>query len=505
MADNFSLVIQNAREEFLSSDFTRAERLSQIQMLDAMRDQSRSDDAPLPDQDFGLTKGERAPWATGATLLHTITPAAAFTMDVGQGQALVEDGVTGSGLNNEVSSYKVLRTPSVNLIFAAPDAVNPRIDLVVLTDGTVNTDLQSRNILLDPVARTVAAQTVAKRQNPNGVVSLVTGIAAPSPTAPAVPAGTLALFEVLVPALALTSAEFSTSRRLHRRVEFPNSAAHGILQGCKMGSAPAIDPAFGLAQMRSDVVNKVIINGEVIAFHGGNSSGASPLPMFYPDIGPNNPFTALAGTSDEPYYIYACGGLLLPQGRFGSGSTNDPSLEPICLVESLVTPDPTGRPSALINTPRGATLAAAVYIGVGWKIAGTTLRKSVQYSGDWAWAFNGAFKEPNIVGLPAANTPHTLVACPLPSSQAIISAYYTAPTQPQILWLLEPQNVVTSLALTTIYQGGTDPGVNQQVQLFIRPNIGGAQIHTRCSPNADSDLWLQAKAYNMNVRRYGSV
>jgi hypothetical protein len=512
MADNFSIVIENAREEVLSSDLVRMETVSQTQILDQARDEARSDDAADYATDFGSTKGNRP--GPGATLLPTLVASGAFQMTLGQFQILLDDGVTGSGLNNEVSSYKVFRYGGGTVTFAAPDPTNPRIDVVVMTDGTVDTDLQSRNILLDPIARTVAAQIVPKRKDPQCTIQVITGTPSgtvyPGPVAPPPGVGQVTLFEVLIPAAALSSAEFATSRQVFRRVENYGSTSHGILQGCWIGYTGGIGFQTPLPP-RGRPVNKVIIDGEIIAFHGGGPVFSGPFPLCVEDTLADPFGSAAPATQDRPFYYYACGGRHLQQGRTGSPGGSTLTLEPVCVVRSLTPPDAQGRPTGNIQTPRGPTIAGALYIGVGWTSAGSSSIKACAYSGDWATAGDGSFMEPTLAPITLVDTDITLTSCPVTANQALVNFMGITATVPEVLRLRSYLNSVFGGALApfvsyTIVHGiqvANFRHMTQALVTFVEKTTPQLSINAVVN-NAVALGDIRASAFNMNVRRYGS-
>lgn len=381
MADSFSEVLQNVREEFLSTDFVRAQQLTQTQALNVLRDDARTNDTTNA-AFLNVSAGARV---SGCSLVPTLSSTSGFAMALSAGQALVDDG-SSDDLNLDTSSTKVYRWAAATVTFGTPDASNPRIDLVVVTGASVNTDVQSRNILLNPTTRQVAPQSVPKTSNPAGVVSVVAGTAAGTPVPPAVPAGSIALFEVLIPAAAGDSSSFEPSRRINRRIEFPLSSYHGILQNCVPQWTQVDESTTTSAiSLPTGIVHKVVIDGEVITFGGGNTvvGGGVVLPLIVRDANATyDPFGAAAPAGyDLPYYIYACGGRHLPQGAQSTQS----GFGPIVLVESLVEPDSTGRPSLNVQTPRGNTVAGAVLIACGWVVKNSTKRKGVTMAGNWVY------------------------------------------------------------------------------------------------------------------------
>lgn len=373
---SFSRVKINAREIALSADQIRTEQLLDREVQNLLG--------------WGSADAGGTPFSALLRPL-TLTPiAATFTMTLSDGDAFYYNP-TDVSLTVDDSPYEVIRWRSLApLTFATPDATNPRIDLVVATPGMVDTDLASRNILVDPSARTISAQNVNKTSNPTSAIAVVTGTPAGSPVPPAVPAGAVALLEVLVPAAAPDSGTFFPLPRLSRRAEYPWSTASGIISGCRLGWDLTVDAASASTTLSMAAgTNLLMIDGEVL-----DVSSFIPFAAV-PDTS-NNPFGA-SPSSDLPYYVYAVGGRHSPQGTAVLGG-----LVPIALIESLTPPDlgNYGRPTASLVTPRGtAPAAACVYVGIGYVQGGTTHRKPCIMDDEWVY----------IVGADSGFTSHTLV------------------------------------------------------------------------------------------------
>lgn len=356
----FSRVKFNARETALSSDEVRAERLMLRELQNVMA--------------LGSADENGTPFSCALSAL-SLASAAGFTMTLADGDAFFYYP-TDPGLTVDDSAFQVLRWRAVAaLTFATPDATNPRIDLVVAQPASVDADLVSRNILLDPVARTISAQNVFKTTNPAATITVVTGTPGATPAPPAVPAGKVALFEVWVPAAAASSATFSPVQRLFRRAGYPWSIASGLVSGLNPTWDLNVDFSTTASTLTiNGIVHKVVIDGEVVSFVRLTS-----MPVSQDSTA--NPFGSVTGASDRPYYLYAVGGRHSPQGTFSGGT-----FSPVAVVESTVAPDLDnyGRPSAPITTPRGGTTQlGAVYVGLGFVVGGgTTRRRACVMDGD---------------------------------------------------------------------------------------------------------------------------
>lgn len=339
----------NAREIALSSDENRSYQLWSRELQNVLA--------------MGSADPVGLPFSCALSAL-ALAFTSGFQMQLADGDALFYFP-TDPSLTVDDSPFEVLRWRTVApLAFATPDGTNPRIDLVVAQPASVDADLQSRNILVDPVARTIAAQNVFKTSNPTSIISVVTGTPAGTPAPPAVPSGKVALFEVLVPAAAPSAATFTPAPRLFRRAPFPWSASSGILCGCRLTWDLTVDPSTtSSGVVMSGPTSKVLIDGELL-----DASALTGVAVTQDSA--NNPFSVAAGTADKPYYIYVVGGRHAPQGTpiFGG-------FAPVAVVESTVVPNNLGQPSSPITTPRGTTTqAGAVYIGVGFVLANTTRR-----------------------------------------------------------------------------------------------------------------------------------
>lgn len=505
-ANPLSNVVFNAREELLTTDLNRAEKMLSAGVQNILRDDGRDDDARTAGGVFQVGAGSPL---TGGTKVSTLTFSAGFTSTVSEGQGFFNDGLA-TGLSDDTSDYPVVRWAATNITFAAPDATNPRIDLIICTPATVTTDNQTRNILLDPVARTVAQQSVPKKSNPVGTVSVVAGTAAASPVAPALPGGTVAIMEVLVPAAAATAATFTPARRMPRRAVFPVSTYNGIIQDCHLfwSSVDETTTASSIVSFHGTAsINKVVINGEVLAFGPLSTSNATIIQ----DAGGNSPFAAAApATSDRPYYIYVAGGQASPQASIGASNV----LYPVVVVESLVAPLPDGRPSANLTTPRGTT-TNAILIGVGWTVQNSTRRKGVFMAGDWVHPLSGqqtnglagtqfaAFNDTISRATGAGVTNHLLNTAPS------LNVAPAAKVFAQYENTVDGANLELGRNIGGTVHAGTqilalDTGVSSPSTFIQALSGAGASVDAGPDPEtATGTLRLFSVGYQLNLRRYG--
>jgi hypothetical protein len=340
----------NAREIALSSDENRSYQLWSRELQNVLA--------------MGSADPVGLPFSCALSAL-ALTFTSGFQMQLADGDALFYFP-TDPSLTVDDSPFEVLRWRSVApLAFATPDGTNPRIDLVVAQPVSVDADLVSRNILVDPVARTIAAQNVFKTSNPTSIITVVTGTPAGSPVPPAVPSGKCALFEVRIPAAAPDASTFTPAPRLFRRAPFPWSATNGILAGCRLTWDLTVNPATTSSGLTmGGPSSKVIIDGEVI-----DCSALFGVPVVQDSTA--NPFgSAAPAGNDRVYYIYAVGGRHAPQGTVVTAG-----FVPVAIIESTVAPNNLGQPFSPLTTPRGTTtVSGAVYIGIGFVRANTTLR-----------------------------------------------------------------------------------------------------------------------------------
>jgi hypothetical protein len=364
---------QSNREQVISSDLNRIGKLANREAQDA--DASR---AVRPDfynpasnafDDFSASaRSTNAVPISGLTKPPSLDGiASSFSMNLGAGEG--ELYVAGTPAADE-STYQLLRWPAQTVSIGTPDPSNPKVCTIYATPADSLTDRQSRNILSDPSTRTMVPANVYKTSNPLATISVAVGTAAALPTPPAVPAGSLGLIDVYLPAASADSTAFIPTRRSQRLIEFPGSSQHGILKGCVPVWGYATDAAGDSAQMdASTAVNRLVIDGELLTFNraGYGLSAAADTA--------HTPGSAPAG-NDMPTYLYLCGGRNFPVSL----------ALPVVMIESTVVPDALGYPTATLAW-NGRTIprAAALYVGVAFKVANSNRSKSLFYDGDWVY------------------------------------------------------------------------------------------------------------------------
>ena len=496
-AARLAFEIFNGREEVLSSDLVRAQILASREFQDFVADVTRTDDLRDPGTGAAITPASAAavgsprPWCR---MLATLTPAGGFNMTLSPGEAF---GVDPSITDPDSSPYPVTRWVQQTLTFANPDGANPRIDLVVAMPAEVGTDPASRNVLLDPVSRTVGASIVNKTNEPRATISVVTGTPGASPTPPAVPAGAVPIFEVVVLQGAPDSSSFTPIRRTWRRVEGPLATAHAVMQGLQLRwSVENDETTDSVLSIDPTVPSRLLIDGELITFCGAQGA--------IPDTA-NSPFAVAAGASDLPFFIYAVGGRNLPQGDLGGC--------PFALIESLTPPDPFGRPSAPIQTPRGPTRNAALYVGVGYVIAATTRRKCCLIEGDWIYARRGSVQIETTARVacfteqmssfaldPAATTLINLHSVPVTARAMRLGLFLgaTAPSNSQVSFgVADAGGGQVEAALAHLSRNADSGSVYTEIQVATPP---GGQFAVG-SGLATLRLKVLPRAYSMSVPR----
>ena len=378
MAGSKTHLIQNAREMVVSTDLTRIGQLAAREQQNAdMANSVRADfynPATGTADDFGGTNRgaayEAIPSALVAPSLDAI--GGSWNMAIGAGEV---EGPQSGVTSPDVSSYGVTRWLAQTITWpGAPSNVNPSIATIYVVPTDAQADQASRNILLDPVARTYEPQNVYKTSNPSGTIGVVVGTPAAVPLPPlavALPTNAIALFDVYMPTTATSSANFMITRRCWRRIEFPGTSQHGIVKGCVPTWAYAAEATGASPQVLTAAINRLVIDGELLTF-----AFAGGAVTFSSDTNNSPGATAPAG-NDMPTYLYLCGGRHWPWSY----------AVPVWGVESLTPPDSMGYPSAALAIAAGGGSStiprnAAVYIGVAFRVAGSTRSKSLFYDGD---------------------------------------------------------------------------------------------------------------------------
>lgn len=386
-----STLLNNTREEILSSDLNRSQQLAWREVINRWLEQSRS-------QGWRNTATDAIQFQRGELLpqllqVPTLTLGAGFDLDIGPGEALLPD--VGGGSADEPNGI-YFRWEADTVTLPGPDA-NLRIDVLIATPGETQADPQTRTILQNPTTGVTAPATVNKTINPTATLSVVSGAAAASNAAPpAVPAGSIALFAFIVPSGAASNADVEIIRGTNRPAIEVLPTFHGVMDDFTYRTETGqvlVNGAGGSAQAWI----QAIIDGELI--QGGAPQGlGNPNGVYQDSL--NDPFGVAAGDFDTPYSIYLVGGRNAPNGRIVTATSNfeqNTDISPFLIVESLTPPDQNGHPSADINTPWGTVQRAALFVGYGWKVQNSTTRKVVRMGTDnWVHAMEGSVTTGNI-------------------------------------------------------------------------------------------------------------
>lgn len=494
MAGIPSRMNQSAREQILSSDLNRIGNLAGRELMDRASLRSVRADFYQPatntfDDFSAVSKAAQATPIAGLTRPPSLDGVAAvFDMALGAGEAQLPF----TSADPDLSGYQTLRWDAQTVIWpgaGTPDAVNPLICLIVATPGDQLTDLQSRNILLDPNLRTVSPQNVFKTTNPRATISVVAGAAAAAPVAPAVPAGAMALFEVYVPPLAADSTSFHRVRRAWRQIEFPGTSQHGIVKGCDL----AWDPGMGADNGMKAGVHRIAIDGELLTF-----SLALSIPLVSDTL---NPIGNAPAGNDAPSYIYVCGGRLAPVRSMLLGTI----LYPIALVESLTAPDALGYPSAdlriaapAMTFPRGA----CCYVGVRMRSAGGVTSVPAFCEGDWIYSMKTVATADlkGFLMLPQAATnayaPYTFAGQPAPSSAVDLSVYYYTTPADQGFFSTTATSAGNFAKL--LFTNSYGYSVGHKLGIVANPFV----IYIM-STGGNGNMIVVPAGYNMNIPRLG--
>lgn len=298
---------------------------------------------------------------SGLDVLPTFAAGSGFAVSIGAGSGYLYTSVS---IHPGESDYRWIWWSGQGLTLANPDGTNPRIDAITVTTAAPGTP---------------------------STLDVVTGTPSATPMPPVVPAGSGALFYVLVPAAAANAAAFRACRGLWRRCGYPWSGMSAIVAGCELSWDYTVDPAttgstlyFGAPDLTSSYsIHRLLIDGEPIEFTGF----ANGSPNLVADSTANPFGTAASSSFDRPYYVYVCGGRHNPLPSVGFGSN---FLLPVTVCESTVPPNPrTGKPTANL-TVNGVTVTpdGAVYVGLGFVVAGSTRRRGCLMDGEMTCCLN---------------------------------------------------------------------------------------------------------------------
>ena len=495
---SFSVVKQNPREQVLSTDLNRMQKLASREAQDRLLNASLGSAFESP---AGAPVAmQEAPVVNRADDLGTIVGnAGTFVVNLSAGSGFVyilnpdADGSSYSPVKWDAQAFTI-----------TPDATQVRADLVYATPAMVDTDAQSRNVLVDPVARTVAPAVFNKTSNPVGTVTVLTGTPG-SALAPACPAGSLPLWEIITKNADVDSTAYRFIPRIWRRVESFGSC-HAILRNCvPKDDGIHAESANVAPYLPGGTIHKVVIDGEVIC--APLPSGAHPITAAVDSTTGNNPLSATIDANKDVFcYLYLCGGRHAPQNGIGSPV---PTYAPLQLVASLQPPQYGRSLDVLgingVNVPKEGTL----YVGV-WAIAATTHNyKSCLIDGDWVYARTTGY---DVGGNPKTQSVAFLSASPATGATGAITLPYPTPSTMcdlliegsdsavDLAWQLNQTLTSTPRYPLGFYRTNHLLGVSIDRMRTPIPPLG--QMNYTAGAVTTS-IVVVASAYNMNVQRIG--
>lgn len=495
----FSQVLFNAREQALSSDINRVEALVSRDAQDVILHLGLRDDYTAPSGSV-VNGNQAAPVDRADYFGMPVGDAASFDILFLAGQAYMNL----PSAHADVSNYSVVRWAGETISSIVPDGSQTRVDLIIATPAMVPTDLGSRNLIVDAVARTVAPANVFKTSDPLATISVVTGTPGNS-DAPDCPAGSLALCEVITKASDTHSNTYRFVPRIWRRLD-AFSTTHAILKGCKpysslhteaTSSAPLI---FLGANGTENILNTAIIDGEVISLAWPGNGVSGGILYAQPDTNAN-PITATIDTNKDVFcYLYLCGGRHAPQNGVIVPSNN--AYVPLQLVASLTPPYGTSGRAQEDLAINGVTVpqAATLYCGV-WAIAVNTHNyKSCVIDGDWIYASTKAspllvagFTQPGGTG---ATGTATLTP---PASSTVADLQINGSDTSQAVSL-----VVSATATPTGDYYVHAMRVSETYQTILgrcRCSLTSGSVFSWSGGAASTSVVIAATGYNMNVPR----
>ena len=513
MAGSKTHMIQNAREAVISSDLTRIGQLAAREQQNAdMAKSVRADFfSPAPTtpviDDFGASSrgGASASPIAAALSPPSLDPVAgSFNMQIGAGEVEVVDPTnTGTG---DISPFSVARW--VQQIITWPSLANPdptyaKIATIIAMPADEQDDQQSRNILLNPSTRQMQPQNVYKTSNPAATISVIAG-SATTPAFPAtLPAGAVALFDLLISPGFTQSSQFLITRRCWRNIEFPGTSQHGIVKGC-VPTWDYADEATGAPAklITGGAVHRLVIDGELLTFTAFSYLTAVADTAHAPGTAPAN--------NDMPTYLYLCGGRNWPCCTFAFGGA---AASPVLLVESTTPPDCMGYPSQTLGYA-GQTIwqSAALFIGNGFRIAGSTRSKSLFYDGDWVRAqAHGAecriqgFTMPGISTVTTGLTTLILAGIPAQATSIEIQADLDRPISLSGTNYISIKGAASGseILLVQAAAGGVD--VSSRVKITRPDSDTIAYQATLADTGTPSGIIFNVRptGYNMNIPRLG--
>ena len=508
-----SSVVFNSREQILSNDLNRVQTLvsrdaQNVLLEGALRD-SFTNNLGIPvNPGYTGTPGEAlVPSVPRGTVGGINVSTGSFTFTVLAGQVDFEVDTIAA----DDSDLQIARWADTSLTIN-PDATQYRIDLIIATPAEVQSDLESRNVLLNPSTRSIAPQNVYKTQDPTATISVVAGTPGVL-QAPACPSGSTPLWEVVTNNTDADATTYRFIRRVWRRVE-SFGTVHGILEGCVPTQNGVADEGISLQPYLPDMtVHRALIDGELIVW-----PAQSGLQIWAAPDSNNDPTAVAAGAFDTPFYFYLCGGRWAPQNGFPFVGVPAPTFAPLRLVASL-TPPAYGRASGDLavagqDIPRAGTL----YVGIGF-ISGavTGCYKGCRIAGDWVYPLTSQYAYAGLGPSTAAigPFPQFTEATVTPTSTGTVSIHTPAPSTACDLSLTT--SAASGGSQSIIFWGSSGGDGNRELlevqsasgaaawvqKRLALPNPGYTGFAYAASAGGTQSMVLAAIGYNMNAKHIG--
>jgi hypothetical protein len=422
---------------------------------------------------------------SGLDVLPAFAAASGFAVAIGAGSGYLNTSV---GIGPGESVYRTIFWAGQSVTHTTPHATLARYDAVTVTPAAFGTA---------------------------SALAVVTGTPAALPLAPAIPAGSAALFYVYVGASVADSTHFRACRGLGRRVGYPWSGMSSIIAGCELSWNYTADPATTTADIfvgaadqtgTNFTVNRLLIDGEAIEWAGYLSNTTNGVVV----DSTANPFGSTASASfDTPYYIYAVGGRHNPM----PANTGTGILNPVTICESTVAPNPrTGKPTGNL-TVNGVTVSpnGAVYLGLGFVAQGTVFRRGCVMDGEMTYSLNPLQLILHNFTTNAAENMGTFTggAQPAISTKMAVNLIFTAPTAAVGSFFLRLENFPPVVGLEAIIAGiggGVAPASTGLLMpgqvLSFTPRFGAHLWAILNSTSiAGASLWVGAMGFNHRVNR----
>jgi hypothetical protein len=377
---DFSTVLINMFEQALSSDVNRIQSLANREFQNILKN---AWECSATRNDILTAEAPANPALNSVSDVPNITTngsSMVFAMTAGQALMLQ------TPISSAEAALGVINWADIQFTIPPAAGSDNRTDTVYIIPASVATDPQLRNILANPVSRTVVQTTVNKTINPTAVPQYSTGVATPDPIPPAavIPSGALPLIDIYVPAFVTSSDQCFFTRRTWRKTVPPFSGITAIVENMDI-SWPTQNDEFSGPSSPPFVPpgrHSVLIGGEVITWDQEN-------PFTITEEDSDNPLVDNSAVLfDTPYYIYACGGSGAPY------ITNSGC--PLVFMYSMTVPFGS-HASANLMGPRGVIpMSSTLYVGIGYLVASRAFIHKpliMRQSDNWIFPVLGYFRD----------------------------------------------------------------------------------------------------------------